>query len=206
MDIEQRKGPLNELAQRITSITTRVIPDDEGIELRFINQQTSDEMTKPSMQMIDSIIKKVSFDGWTEIGTNLRKKVLEGSVYEQLENDGLKRLVLVSIVTDGRPIGPHGSPERVNTLKDVIRECGETLKAKQYDRNAVRFQLSQIGDDPAAEEFLKQLEDDHELDDVLYITSERLDKGFRKLHENGNRFEQWLLKLLLAPIVDAQAF
>ncbi|KAK1147882.1 hypothetical protein N8T08_000397 [Aspergillus melleus] len=205
MSIEERKGPLNELAQRITSITTRVIPDDEGIELRFINEKTSDEMTKPSMEMIDSIMKKVSFKGWTEIGTNLRKKVLEGSVYEQLENNGLKRPVLVSIVTDGIPTGPDGSPERVNTLRDVIRECGETLEAKQYDRNAVRFQLSHIGDDKAAEEFLKQLKNDHELDDVLYITSERLDKRFRELHENGNRLEQWLLKLLLTPIVDAQA-
>ncbi|RAL03313.1 ankyrin repeat protein [Aspergillus ibericus CBS 121593] len=192
MKRDQRKDHLNDLAQRITSITTRVVPDTEGIELRFINETTTPDMSKPSVQKIDSIMKQVPFDGWTEIGTNLKTKVLQDTVYQYLEIKTLKRPVLVSIITDGHPAGPDRSPERIDTLRNAIQECGDRLEAHGYERKAVRLQVSQIGDDSTAERFLRGLEDDHELDDVLYITSERLDAEFKKLRDNDNRLEQWV--------------
>ncbi|PWY74491.1 hypothetical protein BO94DRAFT_499922 [Aspergillus sclerotioniger CBS 115572] len=204
MKQDQRKEHLNDLTQRITSITTRVVPDNEGIELRFINEKTTPPMSKPSLETIDTIMKHVPFDGWTEIGTNLRTKVLQDNVYQHLGRNTLKRPVLVSIITDGHPSGPHGTPEGIDTLRDVIQECGTKLKAHGYDPKVVRFQVSQIGDDPTAKKFLSDLENDHELDDVLYITSERLDTEFKKLRDNDIRLEQWLIELLMGPIVDGQ--
>jgi hypothetical protein len=122
-----------ELVQRITSITTRLAPDDEGIELRFINQPTNSSMSKPSLDAINSIMKGLFFNGWTEIGTNLKRKVLDEVVYNPLRNQTFKRPVLVSIITDGCPTGPQGSPETANTLRDAILECGNILENHGYD-------------------------------------------------------------------------
>jgi hypothetical protein len=128
----QRKEHLEELSKRITSITTRVVPDDEGIEVRFINAATTPGMSKPSLEAISGIMEGVRFDGWTQIGTNLKKKVFDEIVYHQLDSDTFKRPVLVSVITDGEPTG---AGENNNTFKDVILECGRRLKAKGYDPN-----------------------------------------------------------------------
>ncbi|KAL2857466.1 hypothetical protein BJX68DRAFT_263032 [Aspergillus pseudodeflectus] len=197
----QRKGHLEELSKRITSITTRVVPDGEGIELRFINAATTPEMSKPSLEAISGIMKGVRFDGWTQIGTNLKKKVLDEIVYRQLDSNIFKRPVLVSVITDGEPTG---AGENNNTFKDVILECGRRLKAKGYDPDVVQFQISQIGEDQAAEHFLDSLKEEIDLADVLYITSDRLDTQFAKLRNNEDHLEQWLLEILLGPILDAQ--
>ena len=189
MKRENRSKHLDGLSQRITSITTRVVPDDEGIELRFINQSTTAAMSKPTSEEVSQIIQQTPFLGWTEIGLNLRKKVLEDIVYKPLRENNLKRPVLVSIITDGHPQGIRKSRERRSTLKEAILECGKVLEKYGYKRDGellshiilyplltkivVRFQISQIGNDQEAEGFLNDLRDDSELDDVLYITSGR---------------------------------
>ncbi|KAB8254988.1 hypothetical protein BDV32DRAFT_131471 [Aspergillus pseudonomiae] len=205
MKDDQRKDRLNDLAQRITSITTRVVPDNEGIELRFINAKTTGQMSKPKVEEINTIMEKIPFDGWTEIGTNLKKKVLQDYVYKHLDAGTLQRPVLVSIITDGQPNGDRNSKETTETLQRVIAECGRTLEYHGYKRDVVRFQVSQIGDDPEAEKFLNKLQDDLDLKDTLYITSDRLDEKFKDLHENQAKLEQWLLRILMEPIVDAQS-
>ncbi|GKZ76484.1 hypothetical protein AnigIFM56816_006750 [Aspergillus niger] len=205
MKRENRSKHLDGLSQRITSITTRVVPDDEGIELRFINQATTAAMSKPTSEEVSQIIQQTPFLGWTEIGLNLRKKVLEDIVYKPLRENNLKRPVLVSIITDGHPQGIRKSRERRSTLKEAILECGKVLEKYGYKRDVVRFQISQIGNDQEAEGFLNDLRDDSELDDVLYITSERLDAQFQEYREHEDKLEQWLLELLLAPLLYAQA-
>ncbi|KAE8130709.1 hypothetical protein BDV38DRAFT_291376 [Aspergillus pseudotamarii] len=204
MKDNQRKDRLNDLAQRITSITTRVVPDDEAIELRFINEETTGQMSKPTMEEINTIIEKIPFDGWTAIGTNLQTKVLQDYVYKHLDAGTLQRPVLVSIITDGQPNGGPNSKETIETLQQVITECGKKLERKGYKRDVVRFQISQIGDDPEAEKFLNKLHD-LDLKDILYITSDRLDDEFKVLHENQEKLEQWLLEILMEPILSAQS-
>ncbi|PYI11656.1 hypothetical protein BO78DRAFT_425578 [Aspergillus sclerotiicarbonarius CBS 121057] len=204
MRSENRKEHLNGLSQRITSITTRVVPDHEGIELRFINEATTPAMSKPTSENVDRIIQQNPFHGWTEIGINLKKKVLEENVYKPLKQKKMKRPVLVSIITDGHPEGPENSREKRHTLKDAILECGKILETYQYKRNVVRFQISQIGSDPKAQQFLDDLKDDPDLKNILFITSERLDAQFRELHRNEDQLEQWLLELLMAPLIYAQ--
>ncbi|KAE8327130.1 hypothetical protein BDV39DRAFT_193046 [Aspergillus sergii] len=205
MEFDQRKDHLNDLAQRITSITTRVVPDNEGIELRFINEETTGQMSKPTMEEINTIMEKIPFNGWTAIGTNLRTKVLQDYVYKHLDAGTLQRPVLVSIITDGQPDGGPNSKETTETLQQVITECGKKLELHGYKRDVVRFQVSQIGDDPKAEKFLTRLQDDSDLNDILYITSDRLDEEFKVLHENQAKLEQWLLRILMEPILDAQS-
>ncbi|OJJ46598.1 hypothetical protein ASPZODRAFT_16352 [Penicilliopsis zonata CBS 506.65] len=199
-----RIEPQNELVQRITSITTRIVPDDDGIELRFINQPTEPCMSRPSLETIGEIMQRVPFRGWTEIGTNLRLRVLEETVYAPLRQQNLKRPVLVSIITDGHPEGGPGTPERSDTIKQVILECGRVLEAHGYHRNVVRFQISQIGSSDQAADFLRALRSDPDLDEVLYCTTDRLDDEFASLRDNESRLEQWLLNLLMGPILQAE--
>ncbi|KAK5995166.1 hypothetical protein PT974_03562 [Cladobotryum mycophilum] len=195
----------NELCQQITSITTRLVPDNEGIELRFINKETESNMSKPSLDTINDIMMSLDCDGWTEIGTNLKKKILEELVYKPLRNGTFKRPVLVSIITDGCPMGPSRTPERHDTLKKTILECGQLLQQYGYSPKVVRFQISQIGTDRDARDFLIALDSDPDLREVLYCTAQRLDTEFEKWAENEWRLEQWLLQLLMGPIMDADA-
>ncbi|KAJ5430658.1 hypothetical protein N7491_007674 [Penicillium cf. griseofulvum] len=193
-----RRDAQNNIVQRITSITTKIVPDEGGIILRFINAETRPDMNKPSEEQINTIMTNLSLDGWTPIGTNLSSKVIEDCVYKPLKEDRLKRPVLVSITTDGQP-----SKESPDTLKNAILDCGKTLEKHKFNRNVVRFQISQIGVDAQAEDFLNSLDDDPELENVLYRTAERLDKEFEDLRQKDSELEAWLLKLLMGPIVDA---
>jgi hypothetical protein len=123
-----------DLVARITPITTQLVPDDEGIELRFINKEVEPRMSKPDLDTIGKVMADTIFDGWTEIGTNLKKKILQDIVYAPAKSNALKRPVLISIITDGDPRGPNNStPERRDTLKAAILECGTILRDNGYD-------------------------------------------------------------------------
>ncbi|OTA02191.1 hypothetical protein A9Z42_0025650 [Trichoderma parareesei] len=163
-----------DLSERITSLTTRLVPDGTGIELRLINGQTSDLMSKPSPEKVSEILKnRVVYAGPTEIGTNCRAKILEEVVYQPIRKKMFHRPVLVSILTDGCPLGPPGSNETRDTLKDVILKCGVFLEKHGYRKDVVRFQISQIGQDAAAKEFIKSLATDDQLKGVLYCTTRK---------------------------------
>lgn len=134
MEDYERNEHQREVVKRIASITTRLVPDETGVELRFINEPTTPEMSRPSLDTIDNIMRNLPLNGWSEIGTNLKTKVLNEAVYEPLKNRTFKRPLLVSIITDGHPAGPEGTVEKVDTLEKAILECGETLKKHGYDR------------------------------------------------------------------------
>ncbi|KAL6868589.1 hypothetical protein J3F83DRAFT_704675 [Trichoderma novae-zelandiae] len=194
-----------DLGERITSLTTRLVPDGTGIELRLINYKTYDFMSKPSPETVNDILMNtVTYTGPTEIGTNCRRKILEEVVYRPIRDKEFHRPVLVSILTDGCPLGPPGSSETPDTLKDVIIECGRFLQQNGYRKDVVRFQISQIGQDAAAKEFIKSLASDDSLKDVLYCTTRQLDDEFKDLRNNEHRLEQWLLELLMEPILKAE--
>ena len=122
-----------DLVARITHITTQLVPDDEGIELRFINKKVEPRMSKPDLETIDRIMKDTRFDGWTEIGTNLKRKILQDIVYAPAKSNTLRRPVLISIITDGDPRGPDNTPEKRDTLKAAILECRTVLRDSGYD-------------------------------------------------------------------------
>ena len=124
-----------DLSERITSLTTRLVPDDTGIELRLINYPTQDFMSKPLPEKVNDILMNiVTYTGPTEIGTNCRTKILEEIVYRPIREGRFDRPVLISILTDGCPLGPPGSSETHDTLKTVILECGQFLEQNGFDR------------------------------------------------------------------------
>ncbi|KAK6523361.1 hypothetical protein TWF281_001341 [Arthrobotrys megalospora] len=200
-----RRNDLRDLVRRIASIATRLLPDGEGVELRFINAPTDASYSKPSLDKIDNIIEDLQMWGWTPIGSNLKAKILIPLVYKRLRTEQFTRPVLVSIITDGHPEGPQGrkNQEKRDSLKDAILECGKRLQQYGIESNAVLFQISQIGAEEEATHFLESLRLDEELDDILYCTTDQLDAKYRELQLNHQRLEQYLFSTLLGPILDA---
>ncbi|KAI0856773.1 hypothetical protein F4860DRAFT_392205 [Xylaria cubensis] len=190
IDDVDRKSAQAALVRRIAGIATRAAPK-EGVHLRFINQNTAYDDLDPA-----EIEAKMQFvpKGRTPLGENLRRKVLQPLVYDIVESGKrLTRPLLILTITDGYPDTP-------NTFQDEIRKCGRYLIQNGYQKAAVRFDLSQIGNDQHAASFLESLSHDEEISDVLYVTAGHLDGTFAKLRDNEQKLEEWLLGKLSNPV------
>ena len=126
----------SKLVERIAKITTRVLPQDAGIELRFINQDPPGLSSNLGFDSIKEILKDLEPEQEntpnTTIGTNLKAKILQLLIYDKLKSStGLERPVLISILTDGKP---KGEPD--TRLKDNIVECGKELDTFKYPRES----------------------------------------------------------------------
>ncbi|KAK7740871.1 hypothetical protein SLS62_010968 [Diatrype stigma] len=202
-----------ELVRRISSITTRAVPNNDGCHLRFINKDTSNA-NHLNEDQIDERIRSYRPDpyNYTPIGTKLREHVLDPFVYKYLDTDRpLTRPYLVLVTTDGYPTGEKaadGNPsgqrdenqnEDADRFRKEIRQCAQKLEEKHYKRNVVRFSISQIGkytpyeeDAANVKKFLDGLEFDDSIQDVLYRTAEIMDARFEDLKENEKNLEAWL--------------
>ncbi|KAK6543445.1 hypothetical protein TWF694_000192 [Orbilia ellipsospora] len=183
-----RREDLRSLVKRVAEVTTKIVPDNEGVEIRFINLPTAPHFSKPKLNAIDAIMAEAKYDGWTAIGTNLKEKVLEPLIYAKLRQEKavLTRPVLICIITDGSPEDPVVNEKR-ETLQNNIIECGDILEKHGYHRD---------GDAEEAEEFLDELRN-AKLDGVLYCTTERLDDKYEGLRENECQLEQWLMSPIM---------
>jgi hypothetical protein len=132
--LEERWENQKRLASRIAVTTTEILPDDEGVALRFINQSTGDESASLKLGEIGAALDAASANGDTPIGTRLRERILTPLVYEPLAAKNLRRPLLVSILTDGGP-----SKEEKGTLAKVIIECGDALEKNGYPRDSKSF-------------------------------------------------------------------
>ncbi|OTA06252.1 Ankyrin [Trichoderma parareesei] len=185
-----------DLVRRVARISTLLVPDGCGTGLQFINKRhTLDDNLKA--EQVEEIMRSVEPRGNTKIGTNLERKILNPLIYDVIDSGKkLERPVLVSCITDGCASG-----EPSTEFRDAIVRCVDYLREKNYPPTAVRFQISQIGNDRGAESFLNQLRDDPLLKDVLFCTTQRLDEEYKKLNENEEDLERWLLQTLMGPIL-----
>ena len=132
MKRDGRWGAQVELVKKIAQITTRILPEGDGIALRFINQNV-DNSEKLSLQEIGAIVENMSWqpNGETEIGTSLKSKILEPLVYSKLQAKTLARPLLISVITDGMP-----SIERDEAFVEAIKDCGDQLQQAGYARDS----------------------------------------------------------------------
>ncbi|KAJ3559589.1 hypothetical protein NM688_g263 [Phlebia brevispora] len=194
MAVDNKYETQRELVKRIAKIATRLVPDGLGVELRFINSRSASNL---NAAQIEKALDAVSPSGATSIGTGLHDKILQPLVFSAMKKKRFDRPLLVSVITDGHP-----DPEPVATFKDAIVDCRRRLVNAGYDPTAVMFSISQIGDDMQAKDFLRGLQMETEIADVLYCTADRLDAEFRELRANERRLDEWLLKVLTAPIME----
>lgn len=117
-----------ELVGRIADIATRAAPGNEGVHLRFINQEVAyNDLSAAEIEA------RIRFEpsGGTALGQNLNTKVLKPLVYDVV--DGGKRLarpLLILTITDGCPNWP-------DTFRDEIRRCGRYLVEHGYQRTGL---------------------------------------------------------------------
>ncbi|KAI1371257.1 hypothetical protein F4677DRAFT_464362 [Hypoxylon crocopeplum] len=201
---EDRMEDQRNLVRRIASICTKVVPDDLGVHLRFINSEPP-HTNDLRMDDIQNIMAQVKPSGYTEIGSHLRERIMKPLLYSQYNEKvkKMKRPLFISIITDGVPYGPDGSSEKQDTLKNEIVKCQNYLLENGLPLRAVVFQISQIGSDPSSKIFLQKLKDE-KLENV-YITAQQLDSKFRELRENERDLEAWLFQTLLEPILDTKS-
>ena len=121
-----------QLVKRIARITMRILPEGDGIELRFINQDV-DNSDKFSSLGIENIMKNMSWQpsGTTAIGTHLKSKILGPLIYSQLQRQTLAKPYLISVMTDGMP-----SQEKDEAFVEAIKECGVKLQQAGYPRES----------------------------------------------------------------------
>jgi hypothetical protein len=129
MNRQGRWESQRELIKRIARIATTVLPDDEGVELCFINQNVG-SASNLSVEDLQRITEPLRPRGDTPIGTSLKSKILQPLVYQKLEAGSFERPLLITIITDGMP-----EPEPRDTLVNAIVECGQRLEEKGFPRN-----------------------------------------------------------------------
>lgn len=120
-----------DLVERITQITTEILPKGKGVVLRFINQDVENSSNLTALEIRNKLagMSPVTNSGHSEIGTNLKSKILKPLVYDKLRDKSLKRPLLISVITDGRP-----NNEDTSMLANTIFDCGERLAGAGYRR------------------------------------------------------------------------
>lgn len=122
-----------ELVKQITQITTQILPDNEGVVLRFINQDVNNcsNLTPTEINETLERIPCKSNNSHTKIARSLKSKILEPLVYNKLEAEGLEKPLLISVITDGIPNQEHESE-----FAKAIFECGNKLQHAGYPRES----------------------------------------------------------------------
>ncbi|KAL3462469.1 hypothetical protein BJX64DRAFT_140438 [Aspergillus heterothallicus] len=178
------------LVTRITKLATALVPDtniSSGVHLRFINK---DDSTANDLREA-AVAQRMEFtpDGWTEIGTNLTKKILDPMVYQKIQTGGvLPRPLLILTITDGMP-----TKEDEGEFRKAIIKCKAELKKKGYLPAAVQYDLSQIGNTPEAVAWINKFQGDSSVKNILYLTTENTDKQLEDLKLNEAALDTWLV-------------
>ena len=142
--------------------------DDDGIQVRFMNSNQQGNNIK-SQQQVEQLISQIRFQGLTPMGRELQNKVLQPLIVSQARSGQLRKPVLVIIITDGQPTG-----ESSRDISNIILGASRDLSSNpRYGKNAVAFQFAQVGNDIKAREFLKQLDENREIGDMIDCTSSK---------------------------------
>lgn len=137
------------------------------------------------------------FQGTTPLGTELRKRVLDG-VVAQATARKLPKPVLVITITDGIPCS-----EDEGMLRRVILDATKSLARTPYTSSAISYQFAQVGSDTDAQKFLDKLDRDPEIGDIIDCTSGyefESAQMIRAIPPVALSKSMWIVKLLVGAI------
>lgn len=193
MNAEHRFITQCEFVKQVVQITAQFrTSQDRSVQIRFINNHVP--LSCMTISDVDLVFRDRFPAGGSRIGTSLRDRVLQPLVYGSLSR--LDRPILVVIITDGCP-----SNEPPSTFKDAIMECGSKLLGAGHNTTTVLFNISQVGSDRTAAAFLRSLKGDEDISDVLYCSPDRIDDKLNELRATEGILQEWVLKILTAPIM-----
>lgn len=154
-------------------VNAAMLFDEDGISIRFINWSPPVNSAQildnaKSEQDLERIISQVQFSGTTEVGTELRKKVIDPLVRAKIRGGpGLQKPVLIITITDGKP---EGEP-RHTLFETILNISGELASLPRYGKGAISFQFAQVGNDEQARVFLSELDKDPQVGPLVDCTS-----------------------------------
>lgn len=142
--------------------------DEDGIDLRFMNQNPPEHLISgvKSEQQIQQLLSGHKFSGLTPMGTELRKKVIDGIALQKLRSGQMRKPILVIAITDGQPAG-----EPTDAVFDTVKYAVNEASRSQYGPGAIAFQFAQVGNDEKAREFLGKLDADPQVGRMVDCTS-----------------------------------
>ena len=130
-----------QLVKRMARISTRIIPDNEGVDLFFIHGKGATNARE--QVVLQTMEAQDGSGGGTPVGTELKKKILNPFVYDVINGGGqFQRPLLISILTDGEPTW-----EDKETLENAIFECTDELRKRgypEYGMPGLRFNFIHI--------------------------------------------------------------
>ncbi|ORY26049.1 hypothetical protein BCR39DRAFT_542398 [Naematelia encephala] len=170
--------------------------DPDGIQVRFLNSNVQGNGINSEAGAM-SLIQQIKFSGLTPLGTSLDQKILQPLLLGPARSNALRKPLLVIAITDGAPAG-----ESPGTLASVIARANQELQRSRYGADAVSYQLSQVGNDKAAQKFLSSLDDDPQIGSLIDQTMEYEYEQEQMKRKTGEDLspEMWIMKLLLGPI------
>lgn len=181
----------------ILGVLSKVITlfDEDGITVRFLNGDTNLDGLTSSEEVNDSI-KNISFSGGTPLGPALLNKMLNPFVLQPIKSllYGLKKPVLIYVLTDG-------APDSKDSVFNTLRSLKQTLEKSKYGIGACRIEIAQLGSDIGAKNFLEELDNESYFGDIIDCTSGyEIEQEQCKSKGFDLSASLWLLKLLLGAI------
>ncbi|KAH0009865.1 hypothetical protein KCU78_g10552, partial [Aureobasidium melanogenum] len=194
----ERIKDLQLILERVATAAT--LFDDDGISLRFMNDNPPEHMIEhiKTEQQISQLVSAHKFSGLTPMGTELRKKVIDGIVMPAIRSRQMRKPILIISITDGQPAG-----EPTTAVFDTVRYAIQEASNSQYGRGAVAFQFAQVGNDEKAREFLGKLDDDPVVGQLVDCTSNFENESAEMARANPPvdlTPDLWILKLILGAI------
>lgn len=193
----QRIRDLRIILQRITDIALTLKVDDSGISIRFLNYAANfDHMSNANIvkQRVDEVF--TTKRSGSALGTKMQEKVVQPLIYDKINHGQFQKGLIAVLITDGQPT------DGKRTLLNTITASRRFLDSKGYPKGSVIFLLSQVGDDDSATRYLKGIEDDPEVQGMVYASTERLGSLATSLESSQN--EHWytvqLVKLFVAAL------
>ncbi|KAI5209797.1 hypothetical protein AUEXF2481DRAFT_41076 [Aureobasidium subglaciale EXF-2481] len=194
----ERIKDLQLILERVATAAT--LFDDDGISVRFMNDNPPQHMVEhiKTEQQIQQLVAGHKFSGLTPMGTELRKKVVEGIVVPAIRSRQMRKPILVITITDGQPAG-----EPTTAVFDTVRYAIQEASNSQYGPGAIAFQFAQVGNDEKAREFLGKLDDDPTVGQLVDCTSNFENESAEMARANPPvdlTPDLWILKLILGAI------
>jgi hypothetical protein len=186
----ERIKDLRLILERVASTAT--IFDEDGVSLRFMNANYQINLLENirSEQQIGQLMDSVQYKGLTPMGTELRKKVIDGIVLPKIRDRRYTKPHLVIIITDGQPAG-----EATSTVFDTIKYAAQEV-GRQFGSGGIAFQIAQVGNDQKAREFLGKLDEDPVVGKLVDCTSSKL--RWSLLGFGETRFQKMLTRMKIS--------
>ncbi|KAJ3541242.1 hypothetical protein NM688_g6112 [Phlebia brevispora] len=183
------------VVEYIADVVTMAIPDERyDVRVRFVNSPV--EMN--SRSELKGGFEAVCPAGENNLGVSLRDRVLGPFVYDvlRIRNKLLERPLLVSVIIDSAP-----QFEQRTVFRDAVAECKARLEEARYAPTTVLFVIFVTGDTTEVKEYVDDLREDAALRDVVYFPADSLRERYYELRPNIGKFGEWVMNMLMAPVL-----